>query len=224
MILLEKIEQMMDKLPPADEVQCLLDKEPFMLEYKNKIGLIFLVTCLLCGSLLVFYLSAKSIKPPPVLIVDANKDQTGAIPSFMPNQSGITIQRWALEVVQKIYTIDFLHMNEQLADSEEYFTPEAWESYKKTIASADLYKSIKKNKFSMAVVPTEAPLIEKVRRAKDGGIEWVVLIPVMLSFKGDIPAESQAWTIKVVVARLPTTATPKGLGIKSMQQFLGSGG
>lgn len=214
--ILERLEKMMDRPAPDDDIQFWLEKDPFLKDYKAKIGVIFGAVCILGLSMLLFYVSAKTIRAPQVQLVTKDGDRVSYLPGFGPNTSTVTIQRWALEVVQKIYTFNFLEMDEQLAGAEEYFTSAAWSKFKDMVATGDLYKSVRKNRLIMEVVPTETPTVQSVRRMNSGTIEWTVLIPVMLNFKGDIPTESQSWTMQVVVQSLPTTEHPKGLGIKSL--------
>lgn len=214
--ILAKFERMMDRPAPDDDIQFWLEKEPFLKEYKAKIGIIFAAVCVLAFSLLVFYVSAKTIRAPQVQLVTKDGDRVSYLPGFGPNTSAVTIQRWALEAVQKIYTFDFYHMDEQLGGADEYFTPAAWSKFKDMVATAELYKSVRKNKLMVEVVPVETPTIQMVRRSESGLIEWTVLIPVMLNFKGDISTESQSWTMQVVIQSMATTDHPKGLGIKSL--------
>lgn len=217
----EKIERAMDKAPPDDDIQRKLEASAPMAEYRKKIALSAVGIGLALASLGGFYVFAKNRPPPKIMLASmpASGEQAGQwrvdelSPMMLPNQSHSTIQGWSLEVVQKVYTFDFLHFNEQIGGSKEYFTSDGWAVFAKVFKNSELLKTVQTNKLSVTVTPTAEPLI--TGSAKDGGKDyaWKVIVPVIVSFSGDTPTQSQEMNMNLTIVRVPTAENPRGLGV-----------
>lgn len=208
-----EIESMLDRAPDADEVQERLDAEPFMQEYKKKIGMIAFSILLATLSCAVFYVVGKKMTPPAVVLVAADGKTMQLAPDLLPNQSREAVKDLAREAIQRSYTFDFLKIEEQLLSAQPYFTIDAWKIFKASMLSSSLVKEVKKNKFTVSVVAREDPIIET--SAKEGGAEfaWKLLVPITMSFSGDAPTRTEDMLVRITVVRVPTTENAKGMGV-----------
>lgn len=213
---MKSVEQLMDKAPPQDDVQAKMEAIPFLDEYRSKVGWIGTGLCLALLSLLIFYVSARNIEPPGVFILLAPGQGGQAQPMRLPNQSLATIQGWSREVVQKTYTFDFLNYRQQLGGARKYFTPEGWQAFEKAFLASELVKSVEKNKLSVSVTPTADPVVQPPIKLKGSEFAWRVAVPVVVSFSGDTPTQSQQMVMQVLVIRVPTIDNPKGLGVQQL--------
>lgn len=225
MSIFEKIEKALDKAPPNDDVQKKLDSTPFLIEYKKKIALSALAIVLAFISLLAFYLMAKNMRPPNLVLASYQRNpavgatggmwaQQAVTPMLLPNQSQESVKAWARETVQKVYTFDFKNMNDQLGSAQPYFTPDGWDAFKKVFKFSELFKTVEKNRLSVAVTPTAQPIMGPVAATKGAGeYAWKVICPVTISFSGDTPTKNIDMVLTVTVIRVPTTENPKGLGV-----------
>lgn len=221
----EKIERALDKPAPDDDVQRKLESAEPMADYRKKVALSAVGIGLALASLAGFYVFAKNMPPPQLKLASVAPagSASGAAgqwrvdslsPMMLPNQSHSTIQGWSREVVQKVYTFDFLHFNEQIGGARDYFTPDGWEVFAKVFKNSELLKTVQTNKLSVTVTPTAEPLING--SAKDSGgreYAWKAIVPVIVSFSGDTPTQSQEMNMHITIVRVPTTENPRGLGV-----------
>ena len=218
--MLKKIEQMLDHEPEQDWIQKNLDSEPFVDEYKSKIVMITLSLLAALISIGVFYVFAKKIRTPELLFVPIQGEVYHINSMILPNQSKEAVKSWAREAVEKTYTFDFRNVGKSLTEAEPYFTHDAWPIFKKTLTNSQLIASVEKNKLEVNVVAQIDPQIEfsaidKSSKDKEE-FAWKLIIPVTLSFSGDIPTENQDMIIRVTIVRVPTVENPKGLGVVQM--------
>lgn len=215
--MLSSIEKALDKAPEDDHIQRSLDATPFLVEYKNKLGLIaisFLLAFICIG---IFYVSAKKIVPPELVFLYENGKYTAITSMRLPNQSHEAIKDWARETVQKTYNFNFSNFDSNLATARGYFTDDAWDVYTNAFLKSELVKAVKRDKMTVSVVVKEDPIIETAAATgKDGEFAWKLILPVTLSFSGDIPTEAKDLVMRVTVVRVPTVDNPKGLGVVQM--------
>ena len=213
----ESIEKALDREPPQDETQQQLDAEPFMREYRKKIGLTVLSIALAFAGMSGLYLAAQRIQPPPLVLLDAKGQAIELEAMTLPNQSREAVKDWAREAIQKTYTFDFSSTNQDFHGARQYFTSDAWEVFKKTFVTSKLVADVNKNKLTVSVVLHDDPIIEGVMQSKkEGEVAWKVLAPVTMSFSGDAPTETKTMLVRVTIVRVPTTENPKGLGVLQM--------
>jgi intracellular multiplication protein IcmL len=212
----KKIEEMMDRVPERDEVQDMLDAEPFMNEYKSKIGLIAFSIILAAISAIIFYVVGKKMSPPELFFVTAEGKSIQVAPMSLPNESREAVKDLAREAIQKSYTFDFLKIDQQLLAAQPYYTIDAWGVFKDSMLSSSLVKQVKKNKFTVSVVAKEEPIIDSAAQKAGAEFAWKLLVPITISFSGDSPTETQDLLVRITVVRVPTTENPKGLGVLQM--------
>lgn len=214
--MLKEIEKRMDHEPPNDDVQRQLEKLPDIAKIKSKIGLSFLGVMLAGIALAILFVSSKDIKPPKVFLTFPSGESRQVAPLVWPVQSGASIESWALDTVKKVYTFDFLHAEEQLAEARPFFTAEGWDSFTAAMESSDLMATVEKNLLTVAVTPLKPPIIESTAGGGGGEFAWRVIVPVMVSFTGDTPTQSKYMLMRVLVVRVPTTENPRGLGVQQL--------
>lgn len=214
--MLTSIEKALDKEPEDDHIQRSLDATPFLVEYKNKLGLIaisFLLAFICIG---IFYVSSKKIVPPNLIFLYENGKYTAISSMSLPNQSHEAIKDWAREAVQKTYNFNFSNFDSNLASAKIYFTDDAWDVYTNAFLKSDIVKAVKRDKMTVSVVVKEDPIIETTAAGRGGEFAWKLILPVTLSFSGDIPTEARDLVMRITVVRVPTVDNPKGLGVVQM--------
>lgn len=214
--MLSTIEKLLDREPEMDDTQVALDATPFMKQYRQRIGLIALSIALAFASLVVFYITAKRIKPPALLFIQTDGNLSAIQAEILPNQSREAVKDWAREAVSKAYTLDFLNADQALASAEPYFTSDAWPIFRRTMMASPLRKEVLNNKLNVSIVSRISPIIDSTARDSVGDFAWKVLIPATLSYAGDAPTKLENILVRVTVVRVPTTENPKGLGVLQM--------
>lgn len=214
--MLRSIEKMLDREPELDDTQAAMNATPFMAQYRQRLGLIALSLTLAFASLAVFYTTAKRIKPPALLFIQADGGLSGIQADVLPNQSREAVKDWAREAVSKAYTLDFLNADRSLASAEPYFASDAWPVFRRTMAASPLRAEVLKNKLNVSIVARTAPIIDITARDAGGEFAWKLLIPSTLSYSGDAPTKVEDVLVRVTVVRVPTTENPKGLGVLQM--------
>ncbi len=212
------IEKLLEHPLPEDDIQRSLEKEPLLQEYRKK--MLWILFSLLASfvSIGYYYVKMKDFQPPKVHIVNDELKVVSTTAMRLPSQSTQTVQLWAREAVQKVYTFDFLNYETQLGGARAYFTNEGWDAYKGYFLESSLLKTVKENKLSVAVTPIAKPIIEgRIRTKADGEFAWKVIVPVVVTFSGDTPQKAEYKNVKVLILRTPTTENPKGLGVQQMR-------
>jgi len=214
--MLTSIEKALDRPPEDDHIQLRLEATPFLVEYKKKMGLIAVSFFLAFICIGIFYVSTKNIVPPNLIFLYEDGRYTAISSMRLPNQSHEAIKDWARETVQKTYNFNFSNFDANLATAKPYFTDDAWDVYTQAFLKSDLVKAVKRDKMTVSVVVKEDPIIETTASGKGGEFAWKLILPVTLSFSGDVPTESKDLVMRVTVVRVPTVDNPKGLGVVQM--------
>lgn len=217
MSLVDQINAILDSPAPNDSIQTSLDESPIPIKYKKMLAGIICAIGLAVLGLFVFHTFAKKPRIPQVFLVNTANESAQVRPMAYPNQSVDTIQRWAAEVVTAVYTFDFANLDSQLAQAEEYFTKDGWESMVKVLKNGPLLKDVEGKQVSVTVTPLSRPIIESTGGTPGNEFAWKVVVPILLSMSGDFQTKNTKLLVRLVIVRVPTTENPKGLGVS---QFL----
>ncbi len=218
--MLESIEKKLDHDLPQDDVQRQLDKMPDIASIRKKMALSFVGIALAIACLGILFVFASKMEPPKVFVTFPSGESKQIRAMAWPVQSGKSVESWAVDAVQKIYTFDFLKAEEQLTAAQPFFTAEGWDSFTRALEASPLMKTVEENKLAVSVTPIKPPIIEATAGTGGNEFAWRVVFPVMVSFTGDTPTKNQYMLMRVLIVRVPTTENPRGLGV---QQLLAGG-
>lgn len=118
---------------------------------------------------------------------------------------------WAAQAAVSLYNFDYTNYEQQYQEMASYFTPTGWELFQndfRKVLDTVVTKKLRVNGVVSGppVIVEEGPLL--------GRYAWKIRMPMLLTYE-TASGENyyQALLIDMVVIRVPTTRTPKGIAI-----------
>lgn len=182
-------------------------------DYGKVMGIIG--TGVLCAAIIILFaifnvFSASKIEAPQYSVIK-NQKVVGKLPVLnSPSFSGEKIKMWSSKLVGDVYNFNFGNINRQIERNKFYFTPAAFEDFKKQIASTKLDEDVISNRLFVTSTPIDDPVI--VGRARVNGQDVIrVQVPVVITFiGGDKPVYKKQW-LDLFILAVSTTESPEGL-------------
>jgi intracellular multiplication protein IcmL len=142
------------------------------------------------------------------------------VPLDRPNLSSAALLQWANMAAISVYTYDFVSYRQALQAASDYFTPEGWQNFMQALQSSNNLNAVLAKKLVVSAVATGAPVILQ-QGLLFGTYTWRVQLPVLVTYQSASEFSQQTVTITMLITRVSTLTTPKGIGIA---QFIVSGG
>lgn len=137
-----------------------------------------------------------------------------------PNITNEVLLSWARTSVIEILTVGFGNFDEQLSNQSDRFTEEGWKNFVRAIARDDLISLFSKRQWVLTTVPSDDPVVVSQGPNKDGVYEWVVEIPVAMTFTtNNNVTKGERNTISLTIIRVPTKEKERGIAIKSWKMI-----
>lgn len=129
-----------------------------------------------------------------------------------PNLSSPALMSWVAQSATEVMTFGFNDYRRRLQESSRNFTPKGWESFTKALQAARLIESIQENSQVITAAPRGAPILES-EGIVGGRYQWVVQIPMVLTYQSGSKTRTGNWMVTLVVVRVPRLESPNGVGI-----------
>src|SRR5476651_877713 len=204
-----------DREPPQDEIQALLEEHPMWAKQQMVVGMVVAAMLLAALGAFFFYLTARNQPPPTLYMVDKNDNVTRAVTQKVPNMSATALRQWSKEVVQKTYTFNFRNIDDQILTARPYFTNDGWAVFYSAWQKSDIYKRVKEQNLSVSITPLIDPIQKDTIQTKNFQA-WMYEVPATLTYTGDIQTTTQRVLITLTFVAVPTTDSPRGLGVTQM--------
>ena len=134
------------------------------------------------------------------------------IPLDQPNLSTNTLLQWATQAATASYTYNFVNYRQAFQGVRDYFTPEGYKNYMKAIAESRNLEAVKSKKLVVSCVPTGVPIVGNEGRIA-GRYAWQVEMPMLISYQSATEVIRQNIKLTMLIIRIPTLDSPKGIGI-----------
>lgn len=166
--------------------------------------------------LLAIVCGALALRTPPEKFFVEN--QAGQIvpatPLNEPIASQSFVQTWAVNAMVQAQTIDFANWRQQLVNSEQYFTPDGFNSWMQAMKASGNLDAIKLRKMTVSAIPSGAPVT--TASIVGGVLNYTIQIPMEITYQVLNTKETQNLTYVVQVIRVPISQNASGLGINSI--------
>jgi intracellular multiplication protein IcmL len=129
-----------------------------------------------------------------------------------PNLSNPALMSWVAQAATEVMTFGFNDYRRRLQEASRNFTRRGWESFTNALQQARIIDTIEQNTQVISAAPRGAPVITQ-ERVVNGQYQWVVQIPMVLTFESGGQKRSNTWIVTVVVVRVPRLESPSGVGI-----------
>lgn len=207
------------KPPGAAELVALRNRF-FYVSYR-KLSLIFVGALALCAFSLVSAVYFASRKTPPIYVAVSPSGQV--VPTYPLSQPTnpdeyamhAIVSQWCLEGARRAFSFDYLNYAEQVNTAQSYFTYRGWETFVKSLAQSQNFNTVQQQKMIVKFTPKSAPIITATQ-VKDGRLAWATQFEGSIEYiahDGQHQGFVQNVLVKMVVVRMSTVDSPKGLGI-----------
>lgn len=170
--------------------------------------LFMLIINLILTSVLIYLVTHR---PAPKYFASSGGDKNTVLyPLTQPVVSQSALLDWATQAAIKVYTYDFLNYQQVLKEVASLFTPEGWKYFQNNL-QPNLRNVIEK-KLRVTAVATGAPIILE-QGPLLGHYAWKVSIPILVTYESASEIVQQPLTVTMVIMRVPTKKTVKGIAI-----------
>lgn len=129
-----------------------------------------------------------------------------------PNLSNPALMSWVAQAATETMTFGFNDYRRRLQESSRNFTRRGWESFTGALQAARIIESIEENAQVITAAPRGAPVLQS-EGVVNGQYQWIVQIPMVLSYQAGSKTRADNWIVTLVVVRVPRLESPNGVGI-----------
>ena len=129
-----------------------------------------------------------------------------------PNLSNPALMSWVAQAATETMTFGFSDYRRRLQESSRNFTRRGWESFTSALQSARIIESIEANSQVISAAPRGAPILQS-QGVVNGQYQWIVQIPMVLSYQSGSKQRTNNLLVTLVVVRVPRLESPNGVGI-----------
>jgi len=131
---------------------------------------------------------------------------------IQPNLSTPALMSWVAQAATETMTFGFNDYRRRLQESSRNFTSKGWESFTRALQGARIIEALEENSQVITAAPRGAPVMQS-EGLVGGRYQWIVQIPMILTFQSGSKKRSARWMVTLVVVRVPRLESPNGIGI-----------
>lgn len=135
------------------------------------------------------------------------------VPLNQPNLSTPALMSWVAQASTEVMTFGFNDYRRRLQESSRNFTRRGWESFTQALQRARIIEMVEANQQVVTASPQGAPILESEGLVA-GRYQWVVQLPLILTYQSGSKTRSDSLLVTVVVVRVPRLESPNGVGIE----------
>lgn len=150
---------------------------------------------------------------PEYFATTADGRQIPLVPISEPYVPQEALLTWATQSVTRAYTLDHVHLREQLSTLRELFTAEGFKGHLKALDDAGILTAVEKRRLITRVVATDPAVI--VNQGVLGNrYAWRVEVPIQIGYEGgSSSSQPQRNIVDLLIVRIPTHELPRGYAI-----------
>ena len=130
-----------------------------------------------------------------------------------PNLSTPALMSWVAQSSTEVMTFGFNDYKRRLQESSRNFTAKGWESFTQALQRSRIIEMMETNQQVMTAAPQGAPVLQSEGLVM-GRYQWIVQIPMILSYQAGQKSRSDKLLITLVIVRVPRLESPSGVGIE----------
>ena len=135
------------------------------------------------------------------------------VPLNEPNLSSPALMSWVAQASTEVMTFGFNDYRRRLQESSRNFTRRGWESFTSALQRARIIEMVEANQQVVTAAPQGAPILES-EGLFNGRYQWVIQLPLVLTYQSGARTKSDSLLVTVVVVRVPRLESPNGVGIE----------
>lgn len=129
-----------------------------------------------------------------------------------PNLSTPALMSWATQAATEAMTFSFSDYRRRLHEASRNFTRRGWETFTTALQEGGIIDSVEANFQVVTAAPSGAPILQE-EGTVNGQYQWIVQIPMVLSYESGAKKRSSYWIVTLVIVRVPRLESPNGVGI-----------
>lgn len=130
-----------------------------------------------------------------------------------PNLSAPALMSWVAQATTEVMTFGFSDYRRRLQESSRNFTKRGWESFTQALQRSRIIEMVEANQQVLTAAPKGAPILES-EGLVTGRYQWVVQVPLILTYQSGSKTSNSGLLVTVVVVRVPRLESPNGVGIE----------
>lgn len=135
------------------------------------------------------------------------------VPLSQPNLSTPALMSWVAQSTTGVMTFGFNDYRRRLQESSRSFTKRGWESFTQALQRSRIIEKVEAHQQIITAAPKGAPVLSSEGLVA-GRYQWVVEIPLILTYMSGPRTHNQQMLVTVVVVRVPRLESPNGIGIE----------
>lgn len=136
------------------------------------------------------------------------------IPLDEPNLAPSYLMTWVALSVPDTMTFGFSDYGWRLSMASSYFTDDGWSSFSSSLKRSRIIEMVEVNQLIITAVPRGVPVL-KSKGVVSGRYQWVVQIPLILTYMGGAKTSNVGLLVNVVIKRSDDEKHPYGIAIDS---------
>jgi intracellular multiplication protein IcmL len=199
-------------------------RNQFYKDSQRRVILALLISILI--NLVLAFMVVYMVTHPPApkyFATSINGRVTPLIPTDMPNQSDSSVLQWANQAAIAAFTYNFVNYREELQSASGFFTGEGWTQFLGALQQSNNLDSVKAKKLVVSAVATKAPVIMQ-KGLLNGVYSWRVQMPILVTYQSASEFTQQNNYVTMLITRVSTLNSPKGIGISQFVVGPASGG
>lgn len=130
-----------------------------------------------------------------------------------PNLSTPALMSWVAQASTEVMTFGFNDYRRRLQQASKNFTRRGWESFTQALQRSRIIEMVESNQQVVTAAPQGAPVLESEGLVQ-GRYQWVVQIPMVLTYQSGSKTRTDSILVTVVVVRVPRLESANGVGIE----------
>jgi intracellular multiplication protein IcmL len=140
-----------------------------------------------------------------------------------PNQSDSAVLQWANQAAIAAFTYNFVNYRTELQAASGFFTADGWDMFLSALQQSNNLDAVKSKKLVVSAVATRAPIILQ-KGLLNGRYSWRIQMPLLVTYQSASDFSQQNNVVTMLVNRVSTLNSPRGIGISQFVVGPASGG
>ena len=135
------------------------------------------------------------------------------VPLDKPHQSAAEVSNFAVRAVTSSLTYDFANYRADFNNSLQYFTkPAGWNQFVDAVQASQMLELVQTRRLNTTAVANNAVIVREGINSR-GVYEWIVQIPLRVTYQSASEVTGQNFLITVNIERLQTYESPYAMAI-----------
>lgn len=216
--------EVIDSGPSTGGLELVMLRNNFYRDNFRRLMIACLILLGIIAGLMAYIFYQERNKPSPTYFATTTDGKLiKLVPLNQPNLQTNALLQWATEAGTAAYTFNFVNYRKSLQDVRQYFTKRGYQNFLKALTDSRNLEAVKTKKLVVSAVPTGAPVVLKEGVTSTGRYAWQVQFPMLLTYQSASDTIKQSIIVTMLITRIPTLESEKGVGIASFVVREGQG-